>query len=121
MKQFKTISPISDEDTNAVPVKDIGTAIRFYTEALGFSLVTKEARSAVVRRDDVQIGLIAKTDHDPKQAGSFYFDVAEVETLRREYEGKGSKPGATEVQEYEGKSYRLFFLSECDVMESHNG
>ena len=121
MKQFKAISPIGDGDTNAIPVKDIGRAIRFYTEVLGFSLVTKDVRSAVLRRDDVQIGLVAKTDHDPKRAGSFYFDVADVETLRREFEGKGSKPGAIEIQEYEGKNYRLFFQRECDLREFHDG
>ena len=121
MKQFKAISPIGDGDTKAIPVIDIGPAIRFYTEVLGFSLVTKDVRSAVLGRDDVQIGLVAKTNHDPKRAGSFYFDVADVETLRREFEGKGGKPGATEIQEYEGKNYRLFFLRECDIMEFHDG
>lgn len=121
MKQFKTLSPIGDEDTNAVPVKEIGRAIGFYTQVLGFSLVKKDQKSAVLRRDDVQIGLVAKDDHDPKRAGSFYFGVVDVETLRREFQGKGGKPGATEIQEYEGKNYRLFFLRECDMMESHDG
>ena len=121
MKQFKTISPIGDGDTNAVPVKDIASAIRFYTQTLGFLLVTKDEQSAVLKRDDVQIRLVAKADHDPKRAGSFYFNVADVETLRCEFEGKGGKPGATEIQKYEGKNYRLFFIRECDMMEVHDG
>ena len=121
MKQFKAISAIGDDDPNAIPVKDIGPAIKFYTEVLGFAVVTKELRSAVLRRDDVQIGLVAKTDHNPKRAGSFYFDVADIESLRRELESKGGKPGAPEIQEYEKKHYRLFFLRECDMMETHDG
>lgn len=121
MKQFKSVSPIGNGDTNTVPVKDIGPAISFYTQVLGFSLVVQDAQSAVLKRDDAQIGLVAKGDHDPARAGSFYFDVSDVEALRREFQGKGGKPGATEIQEYEGKNYRLFFLRECDMMESHDG
>jgi catechol 2,3-dioxygenase-like lactoylglutathione lyase family enzyme len=121
MKQLKAISPIGNGDTNAIPVKDIDPAIRFYTEVLGFAPVTRDVRSAVLRRDDVQIGLVAKTDHDPMRAGSFYFDVADVEILRREFQGNGAKPGVTQIQQYEGKNYRLFFLRECDMMEVHDG
>jgi catechol 2,3-dioxygenase-like lactoylglutathione lyase family enzyme len=119
--QFKSISPIGKGDTNAIPVKDIDPAVTFYTEVLGFSLVTKDVRSAVLGRDDVKVGLVAKIDHDPKRAGSFYFDVAELETLRHEFESKGGKPGAIEIQKHEGKNYRLFFLRECDMMEIHDG
>ena len=121
MKQFKSISPISNEDTCAVPVRDINPAIDFYRKVLGFSLITKGRTSAVLKRDDVQIGLIAKADHEPARAGSFYFDVADVETLRRELQAKGGTPGAVKIQEYEGKNYRVFFLRECDMMEFHDG
>ena len=121
MKQFKTISPIGDGDASAVPVREITPAVRFYTQTLGFSLVTEDERSAVLKRDDVQIGLVAKADHDPARAGSFYIAVADVETLRREFEGNGGKPQATRIQEHDGKKYRVFFLRECDMMESHDG
>lgn len=121
MKQFKTISPIGDGDTSAVPVKNIHPAIDFYVKVLGFSLITKDQTSAVLKRDAVQIGLIAKADHDPARAVSFYFDVADVETLRREFQGQGAKPGVNEIQEYQGKNYRLSFLRECDMMETHDG
>ncbi len=88
---------------------------------LGFLLITEDQKSALLKRDDVQIGLIAKADHDPGRAGSFYFDVVDLEALRREFREKGGKPGAIEIHEYEGKNYRLFFLRECDMMESHDG
>jgi catechol 2,3-dioxygenase-like lactoylglutathione lyase family enzyme len=121
LKQLKAVFPISDEDTNALPVKERDRAIKFYTEVLGFSLVTKDASSAVLKRDDVQIGLVVKGDHDPARAGSCYFDVADVEALRRELEGKGAKPGAVEIRAHQGKNYRIFFVRECDMMESHDG
>ena len=60
MKQLKTISPIGNEDVNAVPVQQISLAIRFYTQTLGFLVVTEVERSAVLKRDDVQIGLVAQ-------------------------------------------------------------
>lgn len=121
MKQFKSISPIGDGDANAVPVKDIGPAIGFYTQVLGFSPVTNDEKSAVLARDAVQIRLVAKEDHDPKRAGSFYFDVVDVESLRTEFQSKGAKPGAVEKQEYDGNKYRLFFLRECDMLQIHDG
>lgn len=121
MNQFKSISPIGDGDANAVPVKDVGPAIGFYTQVLGFSLVTTDEKSAVLARDAVQIRLVAKVEHDPNKAGSFYFDVADVETLRTEFQSKGAKPSAVEIQDYEGKKYRLFFLRECDMLEIYDG
>ena len=104
MKQFKTISPIEDGDTDAVPVKAIGPAIEFYTQVLGFSLVTKDQRSAVLKRDDVQVGLVAKDDHDPKSAGSFYFGVSDVESLRGEFQGKGASQGLSKNKDMPEKT-----------------
>ena len=121
MKQLKTFSPIGDGDTNAVPVKCIDPAVDFYVKVLGFSLITKSLKSAVLQRDDVQVGLIAHADHNPATAGAFYCDVVDVEILRRELQGKGGKPGAIQIQQYQGKLYRLFFLRECDMMGSHDG
>jgi catechol 2,3-dioxygenase-like lactoylglutathione lyase family enzyme len=121
MKQFKSISPIGEGNSNAVPVKSIDPAIDFYVSRLGFSVLRKDESSALLQREDVQIGLVARIDHNPARAGAFYFDVEEVETLRHEFQGKGCKPGAIEIQEYEGRAYRLFFLRECDMMTSHDG
>ena len=121
MRLFKAVYPISNEDTNALPVKELGPAIAFYKTVLGFSVVASDATTAVLKRDEVQIGLIRKADHDPLEAGSCYFAVSDVEALRRELEGKGAKPGAIQIQQHDGKNYRLFFVRECDMMESHDG
>jgi catechol 2,3-dioxygenase-like lactoylglutathione lyase family enzyme len=121
MKQFQTVSPIGEGDTGAVPVKELDRAIRFYTHVLGFALVSKDQRRAELERDDVQIGLLVDEHHDPEEAGSFYFGVSDVEALRRELESKGGKPGATEIQQHQEKNYRVFFLRECDMLDSHDG
>ena len=39
MARLKAVCPVSDEDTNALPVKDLGPAIGFYEAVLGFSVV----------------------------------------------------------------------------------
>ena len=94
------------------PVRALEPHIDFYTRVLGFTLTERDGRSAVLKRDGVRIGLVAQPDHDPATSGSCYFDVSDVDALRREYLDAGARPGAIEVQEYGGKHFRLFFLKE---------
>lgn len=107
---FKGVYPIGDTDTQALPVKEIGLAVEYYTQVLGFSLIRKNRASVFLKRDDVQIGL-AVNGQDPEQA-SCYFAVSDVEALRRELEAKGIAPGEIHVQEHGGQSYRVFFAKE---------
>jgi lactoylglutathione lyase len=107
---FKGVYPIGDTDTNALPVKEIGPAVGYYTQVLGFSLVTKDRESAVLKRDDAQIGL-AVNGQNPEQA-SCYFAVSGVDALRTELDAKGIQPGDVQAQEHEGQQYRVFFAKE---------
>ncbi len=77
---------------------------------LGFSLVSKEGKTAILRRDEATIGL-AVNGRDPEQA-SCYFAVGDVEALRRELEAKGIEPSPLRLDEHEGKRYRVFFAKE---------
>jgi lactoylglutathione lyase len=107
---FKGVYPIGGTDTNALPVKEIGPAVGYYTQVLGFALVAKDRESAVLKRDDAQIGL-AVNGKNPEQA-SCYFAVSDVEALRRELDAKGIQPGNVRVQEHEGNPFRVFFAKE---------
>ncbi|HLV80044.1 MAG TPA: VOC family protein [Chthonomonadaceae bacterium] len=107
---FQSVFPIGDTDVNALPVKDMGPAIGYYTQVLGFSLVSKYGQSAVLQRDAVRIGL-ACNGSDPEQA-SCYFGVSDVEALRKELEAKGIEPSSLRTDEHEGKQYRVFFAKE---------
>ncbi len=107
---FSGVYPIGDTDTKALPVKELGPAIGYYTQVLGFSLTRKEGKTAVLRRDEVTIGL-AVNGKDPEQA-SCYFAVGDVEALRRELEAKGIEPSPLRVDEHDGKRYRVFFAKE---------
>src|SRR4051812_18436535 len=97
---FKGVFPIGKTDTNALPVSAIGPAIGYYTQVLGFALVSKESQSAVLERDGVRIGL-ARNDADPEQA-SCYFSVRGVEALREEFDGKGIEPSPLRIDEHGG-------------------
>lgn len=107
---FTAVFPLGDTNPDALPVKKIGPAVGYFTQCLGFSLVAKDQDSAVLRRDDVQLGL-AVNGQDPEQA-SCYFAVSDVEALRRELDAKGIEPSKIDVQEHEGKLFRVFFARE---------
>jgi lactoylglutathione lyase len=107
---FKGVYPIGDTDTNALPVRGVGPAIGYYTQVLGFSVVSKDRDRAVLQRGDATIGL-AVNGKDPEQA-SCVFAVNDVESLRRELEEKGIEPSPLRVDEYGGKQYRVFFAQE---------
>ena len=91
-------------------MKEIGPAVGYYTQCLGFSLVSKDKTTAMLKRDDVQIGL-AVNGQDPEQA-SCWFSVGDVDALWRELDAKGIGPGIIDEQEYDGKPYRVFFAKE---------
>jgi lactoylglutathione lyase len=107
---FKGVHPIGDTNTEALPVRSIGPAIGYYTQVLGFSVVSREEDRAVLQRDEVTIGL-AVNGLDPEQA-SCYFSVSDVEALRQELEEKGIEPSPLRVDDYGGKKYRVFFAQE---------
>jgi hypothetical protein len=107
---FNSTGPIGDTDTNALPVKELGPAVGYYTQCLGFSLAKKDKTTAVLKRDDVQIGL-AVNGRDPEQA-SCWFSVSDVDSLWLEYSAKGIEPGIIDEQKFDGKPYRVFFAKE---------
>jgi lactoylglutathione lyase len=107
---FNGVHPIGDTDTNALPIRSVGPAIGYYTQVLGFSVVSKEKDRAVLQRDQVKIGL-AVNGQDPEQA-SCYFGVSDVEALRWDLEAKGIEPSPLRVDDHGGKKYRVFFAQE---------
>ena len=107
---FQAVYPIGDTDAQALPVKAIGPAVGYYTQVLGFALVSKDRDAAVLERGGARIGL-AVNGGDPEQA-SCYFAVGDVEALRVELEAKGIEPSAIQVQMHEGRRYRVCFAKE---------
>ena len=112
MAHLNSAVPISGEDTNALPVKDIGPAVKFYETVLGFSVVSRDASTATVSRDRVRLGLVRRPDHEPGRAGSVAFAVDDLDAMHRELQSKGGSVGEFGVDEWGGKRYRTFFLRE---------
>ena len=107
---FQSVSPIGDTDIKALPVSALGPAIAYYTHVLGFTLVVKTDKSAVLSRDGAEI-VLEVNDKDPSQA-SCYFAVSDVDALHAEYTAIGIEPSPPRVDEYGGKQYRVFFAKE---------
>lgn len=112
MAQFRSVVPVSDEDTQALPVKEIGSAVAFYERVLGFSVVRRDSSSAALARDGVEVGLVRNADHEPGEAGSIAFAVDDLDEMHRELQAKGGQPGEFGADEWGGKKYRTFFLRE---------
>jgi lactoylglutathione lyase len=112
MAHLKDVYPVSDEDLEALPVRDLAAAIEFYETVLGFSPVSRGCSSAVVSRDEVRIGLIWKPDHEPGKAGSLAFHVDDFEEMHRELQAAGGNPGAFGIDEWNGRQHRTFFMRE---------
>jgi hypothetical protein len=107
---FEAAGPIGDTDIRALPVKELGPAIGYYTQCLGFTVVARDERTARLRRDDVEIGL-AVNGRDPEQA-SCWFSVGDVEALWREFDAKGIGPGSIDGMVHDGRPLRVFFARE---------
>ena len=114
MRQFKGIYPISGEDLNALPVKEIGPAVAFYETVLAFSVVARDETTATLKRDDARLGLVQKPDHKPEEAGSCAFAVTDLDAMRAELDGRGLDLGGIRTDAWGGKQYRVFFLREAE-------
>ena len=108
--KFNGAFPIGDTDVNAIPVKEIGPAVGYYTQVLGFSAKERNAKRATLTRDDVTIGLEVNAA-DPEQA-SVYFSVSDVDALRQELAAKGIEPSEIRTDNHDGKTYRICFAKE---------
>lgn len=108
--EFKNVYPIGNTDVHALPIKEIGPAIGYYTRVLGFSVVSRSKESAVLQRDSARIGL-ARNGADPEQA-SCYFAVRGLDALYEEFYGAGIEPSPVRITQHEGKPQKIFFAKE---------
>ena len=112
MAKLESVSPISNEDTSALPVKESAPAVAYYESVMGFATVRRDEATATLRRDGAQIGLVAKADHRPPEAGSLAFAVDDLDALHSELSKCGGKPGQFGIDQWGGKKYRTFFMRE---------
>ena len=109
--RFLRAAPYSDDAMN-LPVADVEQALPFYESRMGFRVVSRSEtpmRSAVLARDDVQIGL-AENGGDPSQEGCF-FEVDDVDAALAELQSYGlDLKSEFQLQTHGDTTYRLFFV-----------
>jgi catechol 2,3-dioxygenase-like lactoylglutathione lyase family enzyme len=97
-----------------LPVADLEQAIPFYEAVLGFRVLSRHDaphKSAVLGRDDVQIGL-AENGGDPTQDGCA-FPVEGLEPLFAEFKANGLQKELSEFdieRRDDGSSWKVFYV-----------
>ena len=113
--RFEAISPIGDTDPQALPVRELDAAVRFYQEHMGFAVqerATSPVPSALLRRDDVTMRL-AENGGDPEQASCF-IRVDDVDAAIAEMQGQGLDVSPPRTDRTDNGDYRVFFVRAPD-------
>jgi len=113
---FKNAWPYQKDKMN-LPVENIETAIPFYETIMKFKLVSRQNspyKSAILSRDDIQIGL-AENGGDPSQDGCF-FEVNNIEETFAELKENGLEKGISELgfEKHGQSSWKLFYIVASD-------
>jgi catechol 2,3-dioxygenase-like lactoylglutathione lyase family enzyme len=109
---FKTAAPyLADE--MSLPVENLEAAIPFYETIMGFQVVSRNdspCKSAVLRRDGIQIGL-AENGGDPTQEGCFFeVDNAEAAFAELKSNGLEKEEAGFRIDQHGDTSYKVFFV-----------
>jgi catechol 2,3-dioxygenase-like lactoylglutathione lyase family enzyme len=100
-------------DNMNLPVRDLTAALPFYATVLGFHVVSQSEtphKSAVLARDDVQIGL-AENGGDSSQDGCA-FHVRHLESLLAELKTNGLQKelSAIDVERHDAADWKVFYV-----------
>nr|WP_077923204.1 VOC family protein [Spirosoma sp. 209] len=101
------------QDKLNLPVQNLESALPFYETALGFRVVSRTdlpQKSALIVRDDLQIGL-AENGGDPTQDGCF-FEVDDVSAALAELKARGltRELSGLSFQQHGDVSWQVFFV-----------
>jgi lactoylglutathione lyase len=100
-------------DNLHLPVRDLAEALPFYETVLGFRVLSRSDtphKSAVLARDEVQIGL-AESGGDPSQDGCA-FHVKGLESLFAEFNANGLDKQLSEfdIEQHDEAAWRVFYV-----------
>ena len=107
---FKTAYPYLADAMN-LPVENLEAAIPFYETIMGFKVAGRKdapCKSAVLARDDIQIGL-AENGGDPTQEGCV-FEVDNLEAAFEEIKGVPAAGSDFRRDSFDGVPVRVFFV-----------
>jgi catechol 2,3-dioxygenase-like lactoylglutathione lyase family enzyme len=100
-------------DNMNLPVRDLDSALPFYEKVLGFRVASRADsphKSAVLARDDIQIGL-AENGGDPTQDGCA-FHVKGLEALFSEFKANGLQKELSDftTEQHGEVAWKVFFV-----------
>ena len=99
-------------DKMQLPVRDLAAALRFYETVLGFQVLSRSDaphKSAVLARDQVQIGL-AENGGDSSQDGCA-FHVKDLESLFAEFRASGlTELSELSSEQHDGVAWKVFYV-----------
>lgn len=99
------------ENVLALPVADLDSAARWYSEHFGMREVERIQQptpTVILERDGTRIGF-AVNGGDPKQDGAAVL-VSNIRGMKEELEANGTTIGEWRVDEREGKKLQVFFV-----------
>lgn len=109
---FKSAYPYANDKMN-LPVENVDAAIPFYESVMGFRVVARDDaphRSAILARDDIQIGLV-ENGGDPTQEGCFFeVDNAEAAFAELKANGLAKQEADFRIDHHGDKSFKVFFV-----------
>ena len=113
MKAFyKSAAPYAEDKMN-LPVSNVEEAIPFYEKIMGFKVASRSespVKSAVLVRDDIQIGL-AENGGDSSQEGCFFeVDNAEAAFEELKTNGLNKEDAGFRIDKHGATSYKVFFV-----------
>jgi lactoylglutathione lyase len=96
-----------------LPVENLDTAIPFYESVMGFRVLSKSEsphRSAILGRDNIQIGL-AENGEDPTQDGCA-FEVNNADLVFNELKQNGLEKDDPkfEIERHNNASWKVFYV-----------
>ena len=96
-----------------LPVKDVAAAVPFYETVLGFRVLSRSDtphNSAVLARDEVQIGLV-ENGGDPSQDGCA-FHVTDLRSLFAEFNANGLNKELAEfhIESHGDAEWKVFYV-----------
>jgi lactoylglutathione lyase len=109
---FKTAIPYLEDAMN-LPVENVDASIPYYEKIFGFHVISRQdapVKSAILARDDIQIGL-AENGGDPSKEGCF-FEVNDVEAAFAELKSNGleNKEAGFRIDRHGDTSWKVFFV-----------
>ena len=109
---FKNAWPYQQDRMN-LPVADLESAIPFYKTVMGFRVLSQSDspyKSAVLGRDDIEIGL-SENGGDPTQDGCFFeVDNGESAFMELKANGLGREEAEFDTNKHGDTTWKVFFV-----------